>query len=196
TWKRYSFAFNSGDLTAVRLLIAEHGGTHYFDEFAIIEAPAAIRASEPSYALGVGGTAVLEAIAVGDEEVKVTAYTAFVSSNPEVASIDASGTVRGLAEGTATITMTCGTATAQVDVVVSGRELTGLRFDQSVYELIPGGTADTIVEAVYGDGGTATVTDGATYSSGDPGVVAISGGGRIEAVGIGTATIAAVYAGR
>ncbi len=36
TWRQYSFSFNSGNNSKVRLYLGDGGGTHYFDDFDLI----------------------------------------------------------------------------------------------------------------------------------------------------------------
>lgn len=196
-WELRSFTFNSGANDKARLNISEHGGIHYFDEFAVIAMPAAIRPAAPAYELGAGATAQLTVLGEygGEAEKDVTAYTRFASSDPEVVSVTASGILKAEKSGTATITMDMGGLLAEASVTVTSAALEELRFDAPIYWMAAGAQAQAAVTGVYQDNSEADVTADGVFVIEDPAVATVDSAGMLTGVSAGQTVLSFSYEG-
>ncbi|MBX6351335.1 MAG: S-layer homology domain-containing protein [Clostridia bacterium] len=77
-------------------------------------------------------------------------------------------------------------------VVLPG--VASLTLDAVRYTLVPGGTHQTIVTAVYSDGTERDVTSFSTFASGDPAVASVDANGLVTAHAAGTTVVTATYA--
>ena len=111
------------------------------------------------------------------------------SSNPTKATVDQSGTITAIAEGTVNITAKAGdkTATCTVTVMKVNIPVESLTLDKYYLELIEGETA-TITATVKPDNATDKTV---TWSSSNPTKAAVDQNGTVTAVAEGTATITA-----
>ncbi len=124
--------------------------------------------------------------------------TTYVSSNTGVATVNSTGLVTAVANGSATITATHGSfsvpSTATVNIpppVLSSVTVAPASFTLAS----PGATQQLTVTANYSNGSTQNVTSSATYSSNKTSVATVSGTGLVTGVATGTATITASYGG-
>jgi uncharacterized protein YjdB len=112
------------------------------------------------------------------------------SDKPDVASVDASGVVRGKAGGVATITVTTHngsfTASCSVTVTAPTNAVTGVALDVERLDLVVGGfTAQLNATVAPANADNPSVT----WTSSDAAVATVSSAGLVTAVGSGTATI-------
>lgn len=111
-------------------ITASYGGmTKSYSVQVIAKEPTvmALSVSGPATSLAIGGTwsTVVTAVYSDGSRKDVTAASVFESSTPEVASVDASGTVHGLAAGTTIITVRYGEWTGSFDVTVTSAAASG-----------------------------------------------------------------------
>ena len=115
------------------------------------------------------------------------------SSNPSVASVDSSGTVRAIASGSVVITAKSAdggktsTATVEVSGGASGIEAKSIAFKSSSYSL--GLNSTTSLSVTYNPSNT--TYKALSYTSSNPNVATVDTNGLVTGVGVGTATITA-----
>ncbi|WP_223066409.1 Ig-like domain-containing protein [Paenibacillus caui] len=114
----------------------------------------------------------------------------WISSNPAVAAVSNS-TVRGVAEGTATLTGTYQGKEYKVTVNVVPK-LTKLTASDKRLALSPGSSKAVSVTALYDTGKTETVTGSAEWTSSNTSAVKVTAG-KIEAIAKGAATVKAKF---
>ncbi|MGG4550956.1 hypothetical protein [Paenibacillus humicus] len=115
------------------------------------------------------------------------------SSNTDVATISSSS-VKAVGEGSATLSGSYQGHNVSVNVKVVPK-LTKLTVDEKKLALAPGGIKSVVVKAEYDTGATAIVTGSAEWTSSKPSVAKVTGG-KIEAVGKGTASIKGKFGGK
>ena len=118
----------------------------------------------------------------------------WASSKQSVATVSNSGLVTALAEGSTTITASCGgkSATCQVTVSKGIVAVSGVTLDQTDLKLTVGDEA--LLKATVSP---EDATDRAiTWSSSNPGIVTVDQGGRVKAVAEGSATVTAAAGGK
>lgn len=116
----------------------------------------------------------------------------WTSSNPAVATVNSSGAVTAVANGTTTITATTqdGGFTATSSVVVStigGPAVTGVTVTPATVSLSLGGTAPLTATVAPATAANKAVT----WVSSSPAVATVSATGVVTAVGVGTTTVTA-----
>ncbi len=110
------------------------------------------------------------------------------SDDPSIASVDALGTVTGVAEGTATVTVKTadGGKTAACEVIVTAPiHVTGVSLSSSKMSIAKGSAA-FLAATVSPDNAT---DKSVTWQSSDPAVAAVDASGMVTGVSEGTATI-------
>jgi uncharacterized protein YjdB len=112
---------------------------------------------------------------------------AWSSSDPEVASVDASGLVTAKRSGVTTVKAAVGAVTAEAPVTVVIPD--SIAVTPESRELAPGATAD-FTAAVLDDARRPVEKPSVVWSSNEPGVATVMDG-RVVAVGAGTAVITA-----
>ena len=152
-----------------------------------VVAVSSVSLDKTSLSLTEGESATLTATVKPDNATNKT--VSWSSGSPSVATVDASGKVTAVAEGTATITAKAGDKTASCTVTVKKKVIAveSLTLDQTSLELTEGETA-TLTATVKPDNATDKAV---TWSSGSPSVAAVDAGGMVTAVAKGTATITA-----
>ena len=108
----------------------------------------------------------------------------FVSSNEVVATVDSNGTITGLTEGTAVITVTVNTSSVQVPVTVTARTVDSISVTPTTVSMKDDGTA-TLTATVTGN----ALDKSVSYSSDNEAVATVNASGVITAHSAGTATI-------
>ena len=115
----------------------------------------------------------------------------WTSSNPEVASVDQSGLVTAVFEGTATITAAVGSSlSATCTVTVTPIPVDGIALSETELALYEGGTSSLIV-TINPDGARGNVV----WESDAPEIVSVDESGNVTAVAIGSANIIASVEG-
>lgn len=116
----------------------------------------------------------------------------WTSSDPNVATVDATGLVTALAKGTATVTLSTATpgvrAACDVEVVVP---VTAVALNVHTLDLIAGDTAALAADVTPEDNSY----PGVTWTTSNASVATVDGEGRVTAVGPGTATVTATAGG-
>ena len=118
----------------------------------------------------------------------------WASSKQSVATVSNSGLVTALAEGSTTITASCGgkSATCQVTVSKGIVAVSGVTLDQTDLKLAVGDEA-LLKATVSPDDATDRAV---TWSSSNSGIVTVDQGGRVKAIAEGSATITAAAGGK
>ena len=113
----------------------------------------------------------------------------WTSSAPTIASVDASGKVSALAEGTAAITVTTEdgqkTAVCQVTVIGAAIAVTDVTLDKPALELTVG-EEETLVPTVLPEDAT---NKNVGWTSSAPAIASVDANGKVSALAIGTADI-------
>lgn len=134
---------------------------------------------------------VLNAVYEDGSKSPLAQNAGFMSSNPEVASVDSSGMIQAIQTGSTVITATYGLfQTSQLVTVAPA--MTGLEFTAPAM-LTVGETASTVVQAVYDDGSKILLTQGVSFGSSVASVAAINANGILTAIGAGSSVISATY---
>ena len=148
-----------------------------------------IKINEGNLNLQVGDTSQLNVIF--DPINATNKELVWTSSNTKVATIDSTGRVVAIGEGTATITVTSSknknitnTITVTVKKVVNNIPVTTLTLNKTSLNLETGGT-DKLIATVNSDATNKNVT----WESSNPKLVTVDANGRVLAYGAGTAVI-------
>jgi uncharacterized protein YjdB len=147
--------------------------------------------------LPVGAQASLRGYALyGDGQARdVTALATWEALTPAVASVDATDPgnprVEGVAEGFATVRVSFGGQTLDVDVEVVAGVLEDLEIVPAEPVLPAGGTLSLFAIGRYADGELFNLTDAVTWTSNDTAVLTVDAAGLLTGVAEGTATITA-----
>lgn len=117
-------------------------------------------------------------------------------SNPDIASIDADGTLRGLSQGQVSVVARLGEALSDsvlVGVVDNSDQIAVIRLSPARLELQPGDTAALAAAALNALGDTLAADY--TWSSSDPAVASVTADGQVTAVAAGVASVTAAADG-
>src|SRR6185437_8789470 len=111
------------------------------------------------------------------------------SSNSSVASVSSSGSVSGLAQGTAVITATSEGISSTADITVSPLEPDTVVVSPTALSIQPKQTAQLSASVRNSEGQSMSTT--VSWSSGDPSLATVSGTGLVTGVSTGTTTVTA-----
>ena len=154
---------------------------------------AAIRVDQPTDALEVGDSVVLDAVPRTESGGRVDgARLVWQSSNDAVATVDAAGVVTAHASGSATITVSSGAARTTVDVVVVAPSVATIEVDVPTH-VRSGARATLWARALDRHGKPVDVP--VTWTSRSPAVAAVSDVGALMARRRGIAIVVAEVAG-
>lgn len=117
------------------------------------------------------------------------AFFNFQSSNTSIATVNSSGVVTGVAQGSATITISTTNATKTINVTVSREQitLTGISLSPKQSTMHVGDVSTLVVTTTPAD-----ASANVTFTSSNTSVATVNSEGRVTAVDAGTATITAV----
>jgi uncharacterized delta-60 repeat protein len=121
------------------------------------------------------------------------------SSNPAVATINASGLATGVAEGTTTITATSSatpTISGTAVLNVTNAQLLTITVTPANPTLNRGQTQSLTATGQYSDGSTRNITSLVAWSSVNPTIVSINSAGLATAANVGSTGVTATFAGR
>jgi trimeric autotransporter adhesin len=123
----------------------------------------------------------------------VTGQTTWTSSNPSVATIDASGLATGVAFGTTTISANCQCYEESTSLSVSSRSasLTSIAVTPSNPAIGVGRTQQFAATGTYSNNTTSVITNSVTWTSSDTAIATINSRGLATGVSVGNATITA-----
>lgn len=146
----------------------------------------------PEASLPLGESEVLVPVGTFSDGTKQNIGAAVIwnSSNPAVAAVDATGTVKGSTEGTVVISVAEGSLGANTSLIVSAPVMVGLNVSPASNSLVIGGKTQIRAIAKFSDGSDQDVTNSAKWTSESPSL-AVSSSGLISAAHTGTATIQA-----
>ena len=160
------------------------------------DVPVSVRVSPSSGSVTVGGTLSLSAQAYdANGRVVAGAQFSWSSSNQSVATVDASGRVTGVAEGTATVTASTGGVSGLATVSVSAPAVpVSVTVSPSTGSVAVGATLNLSAQAFDANG---RVVAGVqfSWSSSDQSVATVDASGLVTGVAAGSATITASTGG-
>jgi hypothetical protein len=174
-----------GIISIVTLIACAMAGCELFDDN--LTPVTGVSLDRTTLSITVGGTGTLTATVSpsGATDKSVT----WSSSAPSVATVSSSGVVTGVAEGSATITVTTadGAKTAPCAVTVSATAVpvTSVALNKTSASLNVGGS-ETLTAAISPTGAT---NQNVTWSSSAPSVATVSSSGVVTGVSAGTAAI-------
>lgn len=152
---------------------------------------------QPQLQAGTSDQTVTRAVYASGAQMIVTEGLEYASSNQAVATVDATGQVDALAQGSTVISVTYGDLSAMYNLTVVEAEvpqITAIQLD-APDTLKQGETGTAVVQAVYSDGSVIKLNEGVVFSTSNTKVAEITAGGEIRAVGRGEAVLRAVYSG-
>ena len=174
-------------------------------------APNSLRIDPGSFTLSINSSKSLNSYALYANVEKLVTQAASWSAAPTTIATANKNTITGIDKGVATISATCGGATATSTATVSNQEVAYIEVippnvsDDGYVHLtyIDGSTnqptVDLSVTAYFTDGGKQTNwTDNITWNANSPdsaNVVSVDGDGLVTATGRGTANVTATYTG-
>ncbi|MDR6549661.1 S-layer homology domain-containing protein [Paenibacillus qinlingensis] len=124
----------------------------------------------------------------------LTSGLTFASSNPSVASVNASGVVTGISPGSSTITAHYGNFTASASLQVTAA-VSRIEADESSLFLDVNDTQYITIHAYDSQYNATEVTGNTSFTSSNSSVVTVSSGGYLTAISAGSAIITATYSG-
>ena len=120
----------------------------------------------------------------------LTTQVTWNSSASNIASVAASGLVKGLSAGSATITATLGPVSGSSAATVTAPLLTTITVNAPA-SVTSGSNTQLAAQGTYSDNTTQTVTSQVTWQSSNPAIATISGSGVLTALKTGTVTVTA-----
>jgi len=125
----------------------------------------------------------------------ITSTATWASSNPAIATIDASGLATAVALGSTTITATDSGMKQSTTLTVSNRVVSSITISPANSTVISGSTQQFTATATFSDNTTQDVTTSATWTSSNTAAATISTTGLATGVATGTTTITATVSG-
>jgi uncharacterized protein YkwD len=146
----------------------------------------------PSVVVGTTQQLLVQATLASNNQINVTndLSTQYTSLSPAVATVSASGLVRGVAPGTAQVEVTHGGQTDTVSVMVNAATLQSISLNLADSSVTVGQSTTATVTGNYDNGSSSDLTASATLGSSNTGVATTSGS-TISGVSTGTVTITA-----
>lgn len=123
----------------------------------------------------------------------ITIDSIWSSDNPTVAIVGAAGTAVAYSPGTANISATFSGVSSSVPLYVTSATVSAITVTPATAALTPTTSLNFVATATLSDGTTQVITNIAKWTSSDSTVAAVSGGGRVTANAIGSATITAQF---
>lgn len=121
----------------------------------------------------------------------LTAFVAWSSSKPSVATITSGGMATGVTAGTSSIVATLGTVTGSTTLTVTPPILVSIAVTPASPSIAKGTTLQFTATGTYSDGSVQTITNSVTWSSSMPSVATIAPGGLASGAATGTTTVVA-----
>lgn len=110
----------------------------------------------------------------------------WTTSNPDVATVDDTGNIKGIENGTATITAQIGSHVAECKVTVTV-PTTGITLDKTTV-VLPKGKDDTLTATIYPQD---TSDKAVEWSSSDESIATVDSSGKVTGIKVGSAVITA-----
>ncbi|MBV9774373.1 MAG: Ig-like domain-containing protein, partial [Gemmatimonadetes bacterium] len=156
---------------------------------------ARVRVEPDSLVLGTGSTGTLHAVALDAQGNVLAGRTvAWTTSDAQVASLGAGGSVTGVAAGTATVTATVEGVAASAVVRVLPVPVATVRIQPDSLVLTQGSTGSFTAVALDAQGNALTGR-AVTWTTSDAGVASLGAGGAVTGVAQGTARVTATVEG-
>jgi len=121
----------------------------------------------------------------------VTASTAWITSNPKIATINTNGVASSLARGSATITAIAYGKTGSASLTVSNAALTSISVTSPGSSVAVGQSMQLKAEGTYTDKSVQDITDQVSWSTANPTVATISSTGLVASKSVGSTEITA-----
>ncbi len=119
----------------------------------------------------------------------ITNNVTWTSTSTAVATVNGSGLLTAQGQGSSTIAAQSGSVLGSATVTVTSATAVAIVVSPSPVSVAAGGVEPLLVVANFSDGSSQNVSGSAMYTSSNPGVVTVSAGGVLQAVGTGTATV-------
>ncbi len=150
--------------------------------------------SEPALLVGQSQQLSATALYSDGSNKDVTTNVAWSSSDPTVASVNATGMVQANTQGSVTVSalMSGIKGTAKVSSQSSAASLAGLRVMPAAASVGLGTTVNFVATGTMNDRSTQDVTDSVNWSSSDPTIANIDASGQMTAIKTGVTTITAI----
>jgi uncharacterized protein YjdB len=127
--------------------------------------------------------------------VDLTTTAAWSSADDSTATVDGSGVLTAVGEGTTTITAAVGDVSSHIDVTVDPAIVTTVTVSTDRAMVASGETQQFTASATRSDGSSSDVSDLATWSSTNPSVATVDSNGLVTSLGTGEDYISASYGG-
>jgi len=183
---------SSGTITGVAIGSAQITGTYDGKSAAVtidVSGLSSVSVSVGDSSLRVGDTTSATATANYSDGETEQVTASWASSDANIASVNSSGTITAVAQGSVTITGTYNEKSGSATVDVAALSSVSVSVGDS--SLRVGDTTSATATATYSDGATETVT--ASWASSDANIASVSSSGTITAVAQGSATITGTY---
>ncbi|WP_027352047.1 Ig-like domain-containing protein [Desulfotomaculum nigrificans] len=131
----------------------------------------------------------------GGSIIDITATAPYTVDIPDIITVDPSGLITGLSEGTVNITITEGSVTATIPVLVGPPAAMGLTITPTTTEINQGETFQYTATLNLSDGSILDVTNSATWNVSDPAVASITNG-LLSGLAGGSVIISASHSGQ
>jgi uncharacterized protein YjdB len=129
----------------------------------------------------------------------ITDQVVWSSNNLAVANFPASGRVKGVSTGTATLSATLNGVSGSYTLTVTSATATAVTITPAALSIVKGLTAQCSAAGTFSDGTTQDITVDAVWASADSTVATVANGTGdkrlVQAVAVGSTTISAVFAG-
>lgn len=181
---------NEGNVTATALgeatITATCGEVTATCSLSVVSTPVeSITLSQTSVQLKIGESATLSATVLPEDATDKT--VTWTSSNTEIATVDTDGNVTAIALGEATITATCGEATATCTISVVSTPVESITLSNTSAELQVGESITLSATVLPEDATDKTVT----WTSSNSEIASVDNDGLVTAIAAGEATITA-----
>jgi uncharacterized protein YjdB len=115
----------------------------------------------------------------------ITSIVAWTSSDPAVATIDASGLALGIGDGQTTISATLGPISGSTVLFVGEPQLISIAVVPATPTIAAGTTQQFTAVGIFSDGSTVDITTTVTWNSSDPSVATISNAAGTSGLAVG-----------
>lgn len=127
----------------------------------------------------------------------VTQEALWASSNPQMASVNASGSATALANGTATITATYqGIPSSAATLFIAPAVVSTIEIQPAKATIAKGTTLELVAMATLSDNSKVNLSSSVVWQTSDPSVATVGPNGVAAGLAPGAATITAVYQGK
>jgi uncharacterized protein YjdB len=157
----------------------------------------AVAVTPANVSLNVGATQQFAATGTYSDgsQTDVTSSATWASSNAVVATVNATGMLNALTQGTASVTAKLGSASATASATVnpSLKSLTSIAITPSTFSIALGGRQQLTATGNYSDNTQSNLTSSVVWSSSNGSVATVSSAGVLLAAGAGSVNVTATY---